>query len=76
MNKLLKKIVNGEFINVIYNDDIYLLVDEFVCENVTLGLSILENDAVIMIDDIDIPTVYTEWNLSTLSSPRNLANTP
>ncbi len=32
MNKLLKKIVNGEFINVIYNGDIYLLVDEFVCE--------------------------------------------
>jgi len=32
MNKLLKRIVNGEFINVIYNDDIYLLVDEFVCE--------------------------------------------
>ena len=32
MNKLLKKIINGEFINVIYNDDIYLLVDEFVCD--------------------------------------------
>ncbi len=32
MNKLLKRIVNGEFINVIYNDDIYLLVDEFVCD--------------------------------------------
>jgi hypothetical protein len=29
-----------------------------------------------MIDDIDIPTVYTEWDLSTLSSPRNLATTP
>jgi len=29
-----------------------------------------------MIDDIDIPAVYTEWDLSTLSSPRNLANTP
>ncbi len=32
MNKLLKKIVNGEFINVIYNGDIYLLVDEFICD--------------------------------------------
>ena len=32
MNKLLKRIVNGEFINVVYNDDIYLLVDEFVCD--------------------------------------------
>ncbi len=32
MSKLLKKIVNGEFINVMYNGDIYLLVDEFVCD--------------------------------------------
>ncbi len=32
MNKLLKRIVNGEFINVVYNGDIYLLVDEFVCD--------------------------------------------
>ena len=32
MNKLLKGIVNGEFINVVYNDDIYLLVDEFICK--------------------------------------------
>ena len=30
----------------------------------------------VMIDDIDIPTVYTEWDLSTLSTPRNLATTP
>ena len=33
MNKLLKEIVNGEFINVVYDDEVYLFVDEFIYKN-------------------------------------------
>ncbi len=33
MKELLKEIVNGEFINIVYNDELYLLVDEFNYKN-------------------------------------------